>query len=74
MKNLPDHHAGVADDRRIRKPEVLRMTGYKSRTLYRRIAAGMFPGPIKDGRMSFWWLSEVQKYLGIKLTPGGQFS
>jgi len=51
-------------DRRIRKPEVLKLTGYENRTFYRRIAAGLFPKPIKDGRMSFWWLSQVQKYLG----------
>ena len=74
MKNLPDHPAGVADDRRIRKPEVLRMTGYKSRTLYRRIAAGMFPGPIKDGRMSFWWLSQVQRCIGLNNSQGGHFA
>ena len=59
-------------DRRIRKPEVLKLTGYESRTFYRRIAAGRFPKPIRDGRMSFWWLSEVQKYLGCKSAHGGQ--
>jgi len=53
-------------DRRIRKPEVLALTGYETRTLYRRIAAGLFPRPVKDGRMSFWWLSEVLQNVGQK--------
>lgn len=57
-------------DRRIRKPEVLELTGYKDRTLYRRIAAGLFPQPTKDGRMSFWWLSRVQAAIGINSQEG----
>jgi predicted DNA-binding transcriptional regulator AlpA len=51
-------------DRRIRKPEVLKLTGYENRTFYRRIADGLFPKPEKDGRMSFWRLSQVQEFLG----------
>ncbi len=57
-------------DRRLRKPEVLKLIGYENRTFYRRIAAGHFPKPEKDGRMSFWRLSQVQKFLGNN--NGGQ--
>jgi prophage regulatory protein len=73
MKHPTDISTAAMGNRRIRKPEVLKLTGYKNRTLYRRIAAGLFPAPIKDGRMSFWWLSEVQKCLGVKSLDGGQF-
>ncbi len=78
MKNKNHSQPRVNDDgheehdRRIRKPEVLNLTGYKDRTLYRRIAAGNFPAPVKDGRMSFWWLNQVQRCIGIKSTQGGQ--
>jgi predicted DNA-binding transcriptional regulator AlpA len=51
--------------RRIRLPEVLNRTGLNKRTLYRRIQERKFPEPIKDGRISFWWLGQVQEYLGI---------
>jgi len=71
MKSKPDNPPNSPDDRRIRKPEVLKLTGYKGRTLYRRIAAGLFPKPVKDGRMSFWWLSQVQKCIGLKSPEGG---
>jgi predicted DNA-binding transcriptional regulator AlpA len=64
MKKISDTPTAVTGDRRIRKPEVLKLTGYEDRTFYRRIAAGLFPKPEKDGRMSFWRLSQVQNFLG----------
>jgi predicted DNA-binding transcriptional regulator AlpA len=38
-------------------------------TLYRRINAGTFPEPIKQGKRSFFTVSDVEGYLG-KLERG----
>ena len=52
-------------NRRIRMPEVEKLTGLSKRTIYRRIAEGKFPPAVKDGHVSAWWLDQVKKYLGI---------
>lgn len=41
-------------EQRLRLPEVLRFTGFSRPTLYRRIADGLFPKGIKDGRITAW--------------------
>ncbi|CAD7044759.1 AlpA family phage regulatory protein [Pseudorhizobium endolithicum] len=49
----------------IRKPEVKRLTGYADSTLYKHIAAGRFPKPIKlspGGRASGWFADEIASW------------
>ena len=46
----------------LRKPAVVAMTGYSNSTLYTKIAAGLFPAPIKldpEGRASGWIEEEI---------------
>lgn len=44
--------------------EVCDMTGFKKSFIYKRIARGTFPEPIKLGaRSSRWNLAEVQEWL-----------
>lgn len=52
------------NERIIRMPEVMRMVGLSSATIYRRIKAGEFPGPVKLGKhASGWLLSAVQGWI-----------
>lgn len=49
----------------LRKPEVLRATGWSNSTLYEKIAKGKFPKPSKldpDGRVVIWWEDEVAAF------------
>lgn len=46
--------------------EVAAMLCISRETLYRRINQGVFPEPIKQGRLSFFALSDVESYL-VKL-------
>jgi predicted DNA-binding transcriptional regulator AlpA len=51
----------------LRKPEVLRATGWSNSTLYKKISEGKFPRPTKidpAGRVSVWFddqVAEIQK-------------
>lgn len=49
--------------------DVAAMLGMSRETLYRRINQGAFPAPLKQGRLSFFALSDVEGYLG-KLKRG----
>jgi excisionase family DNA binding protein len=65
-------HATKTDARgRLLLPlkEVAAMLGMSRETLYRRINQGVFPAPLKQGRLSFFVLSDVEGYLG-KLKRG----
>ena len=42
-------------ERLIRRPEVLRMTGMSTSTLYDAITRGAFPRPVKIGRRAVAW-------------------
>jgi prophage regulatory protein len=47
----------------LRKPEVLRRTGWSGSTLYAKIAEGKFPKPTKldpEGRASVWFDDQVE--------------
>lgn len=33
-------------------------------TLYRKVRQGLFPEPVKQGRLSFYYLADVETYLG----------
>ncbi len=57
-------------DRRVRMPEVKLLTGLSKRTIYRRVEEEKLAKPGKDGRVTFWWLSDIKKDIGIN--NGGQ--
>lgn len=44
--------------------EVAAKLGISRETLYRRINQGEFPRPLKQGRLSFFAVSDVEAYLG----------
>jgi predicted DNA-binding transcriptional regulator AlpA len=44
--------------------EVAAMLSVSRETLYRRINQGQFPEPIKQGRLSFYAVADVETYLG----------
>lgn len=53
----------TANDRRVRLPDVMTRTGFKShRSIYERMAKGIFPPAYKDGNQTFWWLSHLKLY------------
>jgi prophage regulatory protein len=49
-------------ERFLRIKEVVDRVGFKARTVYRRIADGAFPKPVKDGGCSLWPESEITAY------------
>jgi len=51
------HKAGL--DSTVRKPVVCAVKGWSRATLYRRIAEGNFPKPLKRGRYSEWRIADV---------------
>lgn len=51
------HKAGF--DSTVRKPVVCAVKGWSRATLYRRIAEGNFPKPLKRGRYSEWRIADV---------------
>lgn len=54
--------------RLLRLPEVKVRTGYSRSELYRRIAAGDFPAPVKLGeRASAWPEHEIQKWCQARI-------
>ena len=52
------------DQQILRRPEVERVTGLSKPTLYRYIATGTFPKPVKLGVRSVGWrVQDIQKWL-----------
>ena len=54
-----DHSA----ERLIRLPEVLTLTGLPKSTFYNMVRQGRFPKPQKMGRISFWRMSDVNRFI-----------
>lgn len=55
-------------DRLIRLPEVIHLTGMSRPSIYRMVAAGSFPAPIKlSERSSAWVHAEVQAWIGKRV-------
>jgi hypothetical protein len=44
---------------KVKKSVVCAVKGWSRATLYRRIAANLFPKPIKRDRYSEWWIADV---------------
>jgi len=51
-----------AHDNLLRLGEVIKIVPLSRPTLYRRIKAGQFPAPVKDGRCSLWEESKIRAY------------
>ena len=61
------------EERLLRLPEVVAMVGLAKSTIYKLIAAGKFPPPIKRTmRASTWKLSDIEAYIrGDHATASG---
>lgn len=58
---------GARTDRILRKPELLEVTGLSSATVYRWMAEGSFPQPVRLGANSIGWRSsEVQEWIASR--------
>ncbi|MFY2765438.1 helix-turn-helix transcriptional regulator [Arenimonas sp. MALMAid1274] len=58
----------------LRLPTMIRRTGLSRSSIYRRVAAGTFPSPVKIGERSCAWAShEVDAWIAatIALRDGG---
>lgn len=61
----------AAPRRLIRLPEVIRMVGLSSTSIYDRIQGKTFPKPIKLGRSSLWVEADIQSWIDA-LIDGAQ--
>ena len=50
-------------ERLLRLPGVKELVGLETSAIYEKIRNGTFPKPIKQGRLSMWLYSEVQKWI-----------
>jgi prophage regulatory protein len=55
-------------DRLIRLPEVMRCVGLSRPAIYKHIAAGTFPRPIKIGSASAWVGSEISGWIDARIS------
>ena len=57
----------MKQDRVIRRPELLQLTGLSYSTIYRYERAGRFPRRLRLGDQAVgWWLSEVEDWLASR--------
>lgn len=54
---------GIVDERLVSLNYITEHSGLTKSWFYALIKTGAFPGPIKLGRASRWWLSEYMKWL-----------
>lgn len=67
-KSSREHRQTVAaaqiPDARLKIQTLIELTGLSASSLRRRVAAGLFPAPIKDGpRCTRWVASDVMEHL-----------
>ena len=56
----------------LRRPEVERVCGLSKPTIYRNIAAGTFPRPVKLGERSVGWrVQDIQDWVDSRSHGGG---
>lgn len=65
--NLPSTDEGQKPLRFVRIHEVLARTGLARPTVYKRIAAGDFPPPVKVGSASVWVESELDAWMRSRI-------
>lgn len=60
-------------DALLRVPTVVQATGLSPATLYRKLAAGEFPEPVRFGaRCTRWKAADVRAWIQASGTPTGQ--
>lgn len=52
----------IRKTQRVTRPEVLERYKYSKSTLYRRVKAGKFPTPKKDGNIVYWLEEDLIDY------------
>jgi prophage regulatory protein len=52
----------------LRRPEVLEQIKCSKSKLYEDISAGLFPAPIKHGRISYWIAEEVAEWFESRIS------
>ncbi|MCK6402034.1 MAG: transcriptional regulator [Sphaerotilus natans subsp. sulfidivorans] len=64
-KTAPDlkTFADAPDDARIRLDTVTALMAVSRNTIWRRVKAGQFPAPKKDGGATFWKVGDVRRHL-----------
>ena len=55
--------ADAPDDARIRLSTVTALMSVHANTIWRRVKAGQFPAPLKDGGCTYWRVGEVRRHL-----------
>ncbi|WP_153717372.1 helix-turn-helix transcriptional regulator [Eikenella corrodens] len=50
-------------ERRLRLPDVRHMVGYGTTKIYESMKNGTFPKGRKDGRITYWLESEIQRWI-----------
>lgn len=55
-------HNIIQKTQRVTRPEVLERYKYSKSTLYRRVNAGKFPKPKKDGNIVYWLEEDLIDY------------
>ena len=62
------------ENRIVRLPEVMRLTGLSKATIHRRYRDGTFPRPLRLGPQSIgWWREEILEWLESLQRAGARF-
>ena len=62
----------TATDRLLRRPEVQTLTGLARATIYRDMAMGCFPRPVKIGKRAVAWpKSVIDEWIEARKTEAG---
>lgn len=73
MTTRSQYEAHAPQQRLLRLPEVIVLTGISRSELYRRMAAGTFPSPVKLGaRLSAWPAAEVSRWIETQISARSQ--
>ena len=51
------------DIKRLRLPHVIEKTGWRRSTIYKKIKDGEFPKPKKDGVISYWLSTDIDRWI-----------
>lgn len=58
------HFDALPDSAYVRQPVVLALFGFSASTLWRRVSAGDFPAPVKQGpRVTAWNVGKLRRAL-----------
>ena len=73
MKRKRERNGEAAERRIIRKPEVVRRTGYSAVQIWRFERDGLFPKRVQLGPMAVgWYENEVDAWVASRIRQGGK--